>query len=120
MLVFVWPTRGMSLTQAALVICALVSITMRDRRTAVLTFAAGAGLGYFLELWGTTRECWTYYTLETPPAFAVLAHGMASVIFWRSGQLARQVIARVRLPSALHAVPFASEHTEHTQTSGSG
>jgi len=30
-----------------------------------------------------TRECWTYYTLETPPLFAVLSHGMAAVAFWR-------------------------------------
>ena len=42
------------------------------------------GLGYFLELWGTTRACWTYYTLETPPLFAVLAHGLAAVAFWRA------------------------------------
>ena len=48
----------------------------------LLVFAAGAGLGYFLELWGTTRECWTYYTLQTPPLFAVLAHGAAAVAFW--------------------------------------
>ena len=53
----------------------------------VLTFIAGAGLGYFLELWGTTRLCWTYYTLETPPFFAVLAHGMAAVSFWRVKEL---------------------------------
>ena len=52
----------------------------------MLTFAAGAGLGYFLEVWGTTRECWTYYTRETPPLFAVLAHGMAAA-FWRAGLL---------------------------------
>jgi hypothetical protein len=44
-------------------------------------------LGYFLELWGTTRQCWTYYTFETPPLFAVLAHGMAAVAFWRVADL---------------------------------
>ncbi len=95
MLRFVWPTRSMSLTQAALIICALIPLTTRDKRTAVLIFVAGAGLGYFLELWGTTRECWTYYTFETPPLFAVLAHGMASVVFWRAGLLARQLLARM-------------------------
>jgi hypothetical protein len=41
-------------------------------------------LGYFLELWGTTRYCWLYYTRQTPPLFAVLAHGMAAVAFWRT------------------------------------
>jgi len=48
-------------------------------------------LGYFLERWGTTRECWTYYTHATPPLFAVLAHGMAAVAFWRTGLLFRTV-----------------------------
>ena len=60
----------------------------------VLTFAAGAGLGYFLERWGTTRECWTYYTLQTPPLFAVLAHGMAAVAFWRTALLLKAVANR--------------------------
>jgi len=60
MLYFVWPTLDKSLT---------------------------IGLGYFLELWGTTRYCWTYYTFQTPPFFAILAHGMAAVAFWRVVQL---------------------------------
>jgi hypothetical protein len=116
MLRFVWPTRSMSLTQAALIICALVPLTTRDNRTAVLTFAAGAGLGYFLELWGTTRECWTYYTFETPPLFAVLAHGMASVVFWRAGILARQLLARMRLPTPLRVSEPSPRSTQRTQS----
>jgi hypothetical protein len=40
-------------------------------------------LGYFLELWGTTRQCWAYYTETTTPLFTVLAHGMAAVAIWR-------------------------------------
>jgi uncharacterized membrane protein len=64
---------------------------------ALLTFMAGSGLGYFLELWGTTRECWTYYTLVTPPVFAIFAHGMAAVAFWRT-VLVMQVI-RNRIPA---------------------
>jgi hypothetical protein len=84
MLWFVWPTLDKSFTILSLVLVGLLTITPRDHRLAVLTFAAGAGLGYFLELWGTTRACWTYYTLETPPLFAVLAHGMAAVAFWRT------------------------------------
>jgi len=117
MLQFVWPTRGMSLTLAALAICALIAFAIRDRRTAVLTFAAGAGLGYFLELWGTTRACWTYYTMETPPLFAVLAHGMAAVIFWRAGMLARQVLARVHLPASLRAVVLSPQSMQRMGTS---
>ncbi len=95
MLRFVWPTLDKSLTLGALALCALLILTPTNYRTAVLTFLAGAGLGYFLELWGTTRQCWVYYTLETPPLFAVLAHGMAAVAFWRTALLAKALGGRV-------------------------
>jgi hypothetical protein len=91
MLFFVWPTLNKSFTLMALGLCALLVLTPTDHRGAMLTFAAGSGLGYFLERWGTTRECWTYYTHQTPPLFAVLAHGMAAVAFWRTGLLFRLV-----------------------------
>jgi hypothetical protein len=91
MLVFVAPTFDKSFTWLALNLCILLILTPTDYRFALLTFVAGAGLGYFLELWGTTRECWTYYTFEKPPLFAVLAHGMAAVAFWRAGLLVRMV-----------------------------
>lgn len=84
MLIFVAPTFGKSLTVMATLLCALLILSPTNYRMATLTFLAGAGLGYFLELWGTTRQCWTYYTYQTPPVFAVLAHGMASVAFWRA------------------------------------
>jgi hypothetical protein len=80
---FAWPTLDKPLTWLALLACALLILTPADQRMAVLIFAAGTGLGYFLERWGTTRECWTYYTHQTPPLFAVLAHGLAAVAFWR-------------------------------------
>lgn len=92
MLQFVWPTLDKPLTLGALLLCALLIAAPGDQRAAVLTFAAGSGLGYFLELWGTTRACWTYYTLETPPLFAVLAHGLAAVAFWRTGTTLRSLI----------------------------
>lgn len=82
MIYFVWPTVDKSLTILALLMCALLMLVLKDKRGATLTFIAGAGLGYFLELWGTTRACWIYYTTQTPPLFAVLAHGMAAVSFW--------------------------------------
>jgi hypothetical protein len=95
MLVFVWPTLDKSLTVMALIACALMIGSPTDHRLAVLTFAAGTGLGYFLELWGTTRYCWIYYTQQTPPLFAVLAHGMAAVAFWRVGLLIKQMKDRL-------------------------
>lgn len=85
MLVFVAPTFDKSFTWLALLLSILLILTPTDHRYAILTFIAGSGLGYYLELWGTTRECWTYYTFQTPPLFAVLAHGMAAVAFWRAG-----------------------------------
>ena len=87
MLVFVSPTFDKSYTILAILLCVMLILTPTDYRMALLTFIAGIGLGYFLELWGTTRQCWTYYTFETPPLFAVLAHGMAAVAFWRAGLL---------------------------------
>jgi hypothetical protein len=95
MLVFVSPTFDKSFTWFALTLCILLIFTPTDHRFAFLTFIAGSGLGYYLELWGTTRECWTYYTYQTPPLFAVLAHGMAAVAFWRAGLLVKVIVGRV-------------------------
>jgi len=91
MLYFVWPTMDKSLTLLALLLVTFLILTPTDYRFAVLTFVAGSALGYFLERWGTTRECWTYYTLQKPPFFAVLAHGMAAVAFWRAGEVVKLV-----------------------------
>jgi len=95
MLWFVAPTFGKSYTVGALIICGLMILTPTSYRTALLVFAAGTGLGYFLEVWGTTRGCWIYYTNEMPPLFAVLAHGMAAVAFWRTGLLVQKLWERV-------------------------
>ena len=91
MLVFVAPTFDKSFTWLEVGLCILLILTPTDYRMAWLIFIAGAGLGYYLELWGTTRECWTYYTNQTPPLFAVLAHGMAAVAFWRAGLVLKAV-----------------------------
>lgn len=96
MLVFVAPTFDKSYTWLSLILCILLILTPTDHRFALLTFLAGTGLGYFLELWGTTRECWTYYTFQKPPLFAVLAHGMAAVAFWRAGFAAKSLWAKIK------------------------
>jgi hypothetical protein len=108
MLYFVAPTFGKSFTVMAPLLVGLLTLTPTDHRYAVLTFLAGAGLGYFLELWGTTRQCWTYYTAQTPPFFAVVAHGMAAVAFWRAGlmvkwawgKLTRPIVKRLKRASS--------------------
>ncbi len=97
MLVFVAPTFDKSYTWLALFLCIFLVLTPTDYRYALFTFMAGAGLGYFLERWGTTRECWTYYTFQTPPLFAVLAHGMAAVAFWRAGLVLKMLGGRISL-----------------------
>ena len=94
MLFFVAPTLDKSYTWFALILCILLILTPTDHKFALLTFVAGSGLGYYLELWGTTRQCWTYYTYQTPPLFAVLAHGMAAVAFWRAGLMLKLVTGK--------------------------
>jgi hypothetical protein len=107
MLPFITPTFHKTATVLATLLCVVLIVTPVDHRKTVLVFAAGAGLGYFLELWGTTRECWTYYTYQTPPLFAVLAHGMAAVAFWRTGLWLTAAIHLVRAP--LRAAPLPDE-----------
>jgi hypothetical protein len=75
------------MTAVALLLVGFLTFTPENHRLAILNFVAGAGLGFFLEYWGTTRECWNYYTLAKPPLFAVLAHGMAAVAFWRTAEV---------------------------------
>jgi hypothetical protein len=104
MLYFISPTFDKSYTWLATILCVLLILTPTDHRFALLTFIAGAGLGYFLERWGTTRECWTYYTMQKPPLFAVLAHGMAAVAFWRAGLIVKMVLQKLKFmeePSVL-------------------
>ena len=103
MLIFVAPTFDKPFTWLSLGLCVLLILTPTDHRFALLTFIAGSGLGYYLELWGTTRECWTYYTYQTPPLFAVLAHGMAAVAFWRAGLMLKILWGRFGFSNNLQA-----------------
>jgi hypothetical protein len=102
MLSFVWPTLDKSLTRMAVILVTFLILTPSDPRVAVLTFIAGSGLGFFLEYWGTTRECWTYYTLAKPPLFAVLAHGMAAVAFWRTSLVLQVFYRRLFTQRQIH------------------
>src|SRR5262249_1837713 len=52
MLVFVAPTFDKSFTWLSLGLCILLIFTPTDHRFAFLTFLAGSGLGFYLELWG--------------------------------------------------------------------
>lgn len=108
---YVAPTFDKSFTWIATGLVIFFILTPTDYRIATLTFLAGSGLGYFLELWGTTRECWTYYTLETPPLFAVLSHGMAAVAFWRAFLLLEWVLAKLPplLPSPPQNLPLDTD-----------
>jgi len=101
MLWYVLPTIDKPFTLAALALCAFLIIAPGDARLALLSFVAGSALGYFLELWGTTRACWIYYTNETPPVFAVFAHGMAAFAFWRSADVIKRVFAGLGLTKRL-------------------
>ena len=103
MVIFVAPTFDKSFTWLSLGLCILLILTPTNHRFALLTFMAGSGLGYYLELWGTTRECWTYYTYQTPPLFAVLAHGMAAVAFWRAGLMVKMLWGRFGFSSPVQA-----------------
>jgi hypothetical protein len=84
MIPFVWPTIDKSLTVLASLTCLLLIFSRNDHRKTLLLFIAGSALGYFLERWGTTRQCWTYYTGQTPPVFAIFAHGLAAVAFFKA------------------------------------
>lgn len=81
---FVRPSMLMAPIWAMSVVGILVVVTGRAYRRDVSLMLAGMALGYFLEYWGTSRACWTYYTGQTPPPATVMAHGVAQVIFARA------------------------------------
>ena len=73
--------RGASWVVAGLM--SLVALRCPSPKRDVLLFVSGTVAGLFLEYWGTSRECWTYYTRQIPPPVTVAAHGFASVAFAR-------------------------------------
>lgn len=84
---FMWVR--IDLLSSQVVVGLMLAVTFlgaRPRRDVVM-FLVGASFGILLEYWGTSRRCWTYYTGQTPPLEAVLAHGFATVAFARAVQL---------------------------------
>jgi len=83
---FLWP----SIHEPAswVVIGIMLAVMLWRPRTGkdLTLFVAGASLGIFLEYWGTSRQCWIYYSGQVPPPEAVFAHGFASVAFARGVQ----------------------------------
>jgi hypothetical protein len=95
MMHFVWPYSHIFATQVVIGVMVLVALHRPEPRRDVVMFAAGALLGIFLEYWGTSRACWTYYTGQVPPAVAVLAHGFAAVAFARAASAVTGRLHRV-------------------------
>ncbi|MEQ1507759.1 MAG: hypothetical protein ABMB14_36360 [Myxococcota bacterium] len=99
MTVFVAPYLHEPLTWVSVAAMVAVVVWPGRLRQDVTLMLAGAGLGVFLEYWGTSRHCWNYYTAEIPPIAAVFAHGFASVAFQRIASLADRVLDRTLGPA---------------------
>lgn len=84
---FAWGSAAHPATQAAFVAMLVVLALPKEHAEDCRLFIGGALLGIFLEYWGTSHRCWTYYTHEVPPWQAVVAHGFASVAFARGAWL---------------------------------
>lgn len=93
-------------TVSQVVVAGMLAITFfgakKDRDVAI--FLTGAALGIFLEYWGTSRKCWTYYSRAVPPFEAVLAHGFASVAFARADQVLGWLVSRTTRSSTSPSV----------------
>jgi putative Ca2+/H+ antiporter (TMEM165/GDT1 family) len=92
---FLWPAIDDPSSQVVVALLLAVPLLGRRPHRDVAIFLAGAALGLFLEYWGTSRRCWTYYTRQIPPPEAVLAHGFAAVAFARADDLLGAVLARL-------------------------
>ena len=87
MIAFARHTVGTTATQLVIVLMAGITLHCPKPRRDVMVFLAGSLLGIFLEYWGTSRQCWTYYTGQVPPAVACVAHGFSAIAFARGTDL---------------------------------
>ncbi len=92
MIAFARHTVEITATQVVIALMVGVTLAARDPRRDVVLFAAGSFLGIFLEYWGTSRQCWTYYTGQVPPPVAAVAHGFAALAFARGADALNRVI----------------------------
>jgi hypothetical protein len=99
MSVFARHTFGIFATQAVIALMVAITLLCSNPRRDVTIFVAGSFLGIFLEYWGTSRECWTYYTHEVPPLVAIVAHGFAAVAFARGADWVNRSIDAVVMRS---------------------
>ncbi len=91
---FLWPHREPIPSRLVVLTMVIVASYTPNPRRDVALFFAGSAMGLALEYWGTSRQCWTYYTQEVPPPVAVLAHGFAAVAFSRVAGMVEPVLAR--------------------------
>lgn len=84
MFAFARGTVHIAATQVVFVLMLGVTLTCTRPRRDMTLFVAGSLLGIFLEYWGTSRQCWTYYTEQVPPPVACVAHGFAALAFARA------------------------------------
>ncbi len=101
MTTFLWPTAHLLASQVVIGLMVIVAAFTRDARRDMALFVAGTTMGVFLEYWGTSRFCWTYYTQQIPPAVAVVAHGFAAVAFARCGDGVEWILERGLLACGL-------------------
>jgi hypothetical protein len=95
MMLFMAPSWATTASKIVLAVMIVVTITSTTCRRDLALFVAGTALGWLLEYWGTTRNCWTYYTHQTPPLITAFAHGFASVAFGRAAGFIDLVVGRI-------------------------
>lgn len=106
---FARPSWQIASTRVVVLLMLGLTFGGKTPRRDVLTFAAGSLLGVLLEYWGTSRQCWTYYTREVPPPVAIVAHGFAAIAFCRgAGALLGADLGKRRLSSRSEAPPSAA------------